>query len=111
MQAVAMKKGLRSWNRRDFNVAVNGYFTVLKPTGWFSAARLPGTFRYLTGQTRQKKSGPDQKLLPHAYGQQTTMQYAIIDSGNDAPRLGRSAFIVFASAALTSILLWWIMHP
>jgi hypothetical protein len=105
-----MKKGSRSWNRRDFNVAVNGYFTILKPAGWFSAARLPGTFRYLTGQTRQKKSEPDH-LARAAYGRQTTMQYAIIDSGYHAPGLVRSAFIVFAAAALTSILLWWIMHP
>ena len=39
-------KGPRSWNRREFDVTPAGFFTVLKPSGWFSAtSRLPAGFR------------------------------------------------------------------
>lgn len=48
----------RSWNRRDFDVSVAGYFTVLRPTRWFSALRLPGGFRY-----RIKGAGPENPAI------------------------------------------------
>jgi hypothetical protein len=112
-QAVAMKKGPRSWNRRDFNVATNGYFTILKPSGWFAAARLPGGYRYPTGRPKGNdlSSNPEQKFPDRPYSLETTMQYAIIKSSDYDQGLMRPALIVFAAAALTSILLWWIMRP
>jgi hypothetical protein len=108
-----MKKAPRSWNRRDFNVAINGYFTVLKPAGWFAASRLPGGFRYLTGQSKENASisEPERKSLDHAYGPETTLPYAMMRSSDYDPGLIRTALIVLAAGALTSILLWWIMHP
>ena len=108
-----MKKGPRPWNRRDFNVATNGYFTILKPSGWFSAARLPGGFRYLNGQPKVNASNsePRQKPLDHTYGQGVLTSCAITRLSEYHPGLIRSALIAFAAATLTSILLWWIMHP
>ncbi len=41
--------GSRTWNRREFTVASNGDFFILRPAGWFAAVRLPGGFRYLVG--------------------------------------------------------------
>jgi hypothetical protein len=108
-----MKKGPRSWNRRDFNVAANGYFTILKPAGWFPTVRLPQGFRYPTVQPKvnASQSEPRQKPLDHVYGQGLAMPYAITRLSEYHPGLIRSSLIVFAAGALTSILLWWIMHP
>jgi hypothetical protein len=54
-------KNLHTWNRRGFSVASAGYFTVLKPTGWFAASRLPGGFRYVGGQAKAIASPQDHK--------------------------------------------------
>jgi hypothetical protein len=40
-----------SWNRRDFDVTPNGYFTILKPARWFARSLLAGGFRYAIGQS------------------------------------------------------------
>jgi hypothetical protein len=121
-------KGPRSWNRREFAVTANGFFTVLKPTGWFSAARLPEGFRYLTGRSKgsaapradenstaalptEPTSVPELKALDHADSQETAMlSQSMIPSTHDHSPT-RPALIVLAATAITAILLWWIVDP
>ncbi len=92
-------KLLRSITRRGFEVGTAGWFTVLKPNKWFPASRLPGRFHYRSspsaGTTAVDHPISLRILLP-----------ATKDGG-----LGRSAFVVLAAVAITSALLWWIMHP
>lgn len=92
-------KLLRSITRRGFEIGTAGWFTVLKPNTWFPASRLPGRFRY-------RSSAP---------AGTTSMDRAIslritLPTTKDR-RLVRSALVVLAAAAITSALLWWIMHP
>jgi hypothetical protein len=122
----------RSWNRREFAVTQNGYFTILKSTGWFSAAPLPGGFRYLTGKpkgaasprmpenTAEKPAATSdpgsigvskQKPPGHAGGRQATIQLQTIDSRTPGRHLMRLALIVIAATALTWIGLWCTAHP
>lgn len=122
----------RSWNRREFNVTANGYFTVLRPAGWFSTVPLPKGFRYLVGQSRRNPSrqllegSPENptRALPygstsesdldaqgHASGQETavlsqSMIPGTLDHGF-MRILMRASFIVLAAIAITFALLWF----
>jgi len=117
-----------SWNRREFSVTPNGYFTVLRPTGWFSSVRLPGGYRYqvdlserneyplahenptenpATASPRESSSVPEQKALDHADSQQTAiLSQSIIPSTQDH-RLMRTALIVLAAIVISYLILWW----
>ena len=112
-----MKKSPHTWNRRDFDVAPNGFYTILKSSGWFAAWRLPAGFRYFAAQPK-KTAAPraqnvpaaalQQKPLDHADSQETAiLSQSMIPSTRDRRPL-RLAFIVLASTAITAILLWWL---
>ncbi|MGP8271599.1 MAG: hypothetical protein ACLQLH_16165 [Terracidiphilus sp.] len=127
--------GPRTWNRREFDVAPNGYFTILKATGWFSAVRLPGGFRYLVRlpkwtapQQAQENSTenptaapspestfePVQKAPGHADSQETAILSQSMIPGPQDHKLMRLVLIVLAATAVTSIVLWWLWwigHP
>jgi hypothetical protein len=109
---------LRTWNRRDFSVQSAGFYSLLKPTGWFAALRLPGGFRYLGGQPKgpalqlaveNSTSVPAQRIPGDAGSQQATMRLQIMAPSTQDHRLMRLALIVLAAIAMTSLLLWWIM--
>lgn len=119
-------KDPRTWNRREFSVTPNGYFTVLKPTGWFSAVPLTGGFRYQLGLPKgatfpqahenpaaapASASVPGQMAPGHAGSQQTTIRLQTIESTMPDRRLMRPALIVLVATALTWILLWCTAHP
>ncbi|MGD0914802.1 MAG: hypothetical protein ABR928_23140, partial [Terracidiphilus sp.] len=104
----------------------NGYFTVLKSNGWFSAVPLPGGFRYLKGQSKTPQAPENPAGTPatasafastlppaqiHAAAQATTIRLQTIDSGTPDHRFMRPALIVLAATALTWILLWCTSHP
>ena len=109
-------RGPGSWNRRSSEVTPNGFFTVLKSAGWFPTFNQPGSTRYLVGE-----SGARNASLTGAAGQQPASQLtgpeaAIslrqIDEGSRGMRgLLQVASLALAGAAVTLILLWWIMHP
>lgn len=92
-------KLLRSITRRGFDVGTAGWFTVLKPNTWFPASRLPGRFRYRSSPSAEKTAVDHAISLP-----------ILLPTTKDH-RLGRSALVVLAAVAITSALLWWIMHP
>ena len=92
-------KLLRSITRRGFDVGTAGWFTILRPNTWFPASRLPGRFRYRSSPSA-KTTAVDQAISVNI----------LIPSTKDR-RLGRSALVVVAALAITSALLWWIMHP
>jgi len=125
-------KSPRSWNRREFAVTPNGFFTILKPTGWFSAVPLPGGFRYFVGQSKgtaspqahenptenpttapppESTSVPERKALDHADSQETAIPLQIVMPSTHDHHLMRPALIVLAATAITSILLCWICSP
>jgi hypothetical protein len=116
-----------SWNRREFSVTPNGYFTVLRPTGWFSSVRLPGGYRYQVDLSERNEyplahenptENPatafppestisEQKALDHADSQQTAiLSQSIIPSTQDH-RLMRTALIVLAAIVISYLILWW----
>jgi hypothetical protein len=113
----------RTWNRREFSVTPNGYFTVLRPTGWFSAVHLPGGFRFQVGLSERNEfpladedptAAPpsksnfvsEQNVLDHAGIQETAiLSQSLIPSTQDH-RLMRTALIVLAAAAISFYVLW-----
>lgn len=117
----------RTWNRREFNIAQNGYFTILKSSEWFSAVPLPGGFRYLVSKSKGtvapqahenpaaalpgSTSAPQQKFPNPTDIQQTTIRLQTIDSSTSGHHLIRLALIVVAATALTWIGLWCTAHP
>ena len=112
-----MVNSRRTWNRRDFSIQRAGFYTILKPTEWFAALRLPGGFRYLGGQPKGPSSQqayenptsmPNERIPGHAGSQDATMRLQIA-APSTHHSLMRSAFIVLAAIGVTSLLLWWIM--
>jgi len=94
-------KILHSVNRRGFSVGSAGEFTILKPNTWFPASRLPGRFRYRGNKSPVRHA--DSRVM-------TVPPRILIPSTPDRP-LMRPALVVLAAIAITSALLWWIMHP
>jgi hypothetical protein len=92
-------KLLRSITRRGFDVGTAGWFTVLKPNTWFPASRLPGRFRY------HGSSSASANAVDHAFSLRILLPVTKDRS------LTRLALVVLAAVAITSALLWWIMHP
>lgn len=75
--------GSVKWNRREFTVAPNGYFNVLKANGWFAAFRLPVGFRYRfgkvgTNQVRLNDPG-DPRSMETLAGQETGIELRQVD--------------------------------
>ncbi len=108
--------GPSSWNRRGSAVTPNGFFTVLRSTGWFPTFRLPGGFRYLIGESgvnRPRSAGaPEQQTAGLPAGTQTEIVLRQIDAEPRGARAWlRVASLAFVATALTFALLLWIMHP
>ena len=92
-------KLLRSITRRGFEVGTAGWFTVLKPNTWFPASRLPGGFAIAVVRLLRRLRWS------------TQFHFASSLPATKDRRLVRSALVVLAAVAITSALLWWIMHP
>ena len=101
--------GPRTWNRREFNVTTTGWFTVLRPTVWFSASRLPGGFRYLIGPS--KRTQPEQTAPDHAASQESAIPLQIVPPDTHDRHLVRAALVVLTAAATTLALLLWLANP
>ena len=108
----------RSWNRREFRVAANGFFTVLRPTGWFSAVPLPGGFRYLVNLSKRSVyrrtldgPGPELNARGHANGQEVVVLSQSRIPGAFDHHFMRSLIMavltVLAAVALSFLLLWF----
>jgi hypothetical protein len=106
----------RSWNRREFSVTPNGYFTILRPSGWFSAARLPEGFRYRMGLSEETEFShvhedptvappPEQKVL-NAVSQETAILSQTMKMSTHDYHLVRIALIILAATAITWMILW-----
>lgn len=117
----------RTWNRREFSVTPNGFFTVLRPSGWFSAAPLPGGFRYLTTPSKKATAQEDahstatvppgstpqrvQTALDHGGSPGTELPLQFTSLGTEHRQVLRPALIALAATAITFILLWCTEHP
>jgi hypothetical protein len=114
-------KGSRSWNRREFDVTANGYFTILKPSGWFPTVRLPGGFRYRFGQPKGpaaplvgSPSMPRPLALDPATSRQVLSQLQILPPDTGDRSIMRPVLIALAATLATLLVLfwlWWIGHP
>lgn len=100
----------RSWKRREFSVTQAGYFTVLKPTGWFSAT-LPLGSRYLNDPSKDgavPSPAPGQTTPDHAVSPETTIHLQTVSPSAGELNWVRLALIVLTAAALTLSVLWWM---
>jgi len=94
-------KILRSVSRRGFSVGTAGWFTVLRPNTWFPASSLPRTFPALDpGKKADALSGTG-GLAPWTPSERRS---------EHRNRMRLTSAIVGA-VAITSVMLWWIMHP
>lgn len=95
-------KILRSVNRRGFSLSPAGYFTVLRPNTWFPASRLNVGSEHrnyrLTSTAAAVHQNPSAPSLS-------------VKLNTNDPGLMRLAVTVLGAIAITSALLWWIMHP
>jgi len=104
----------RIWNRREFDVTPAGFLTVLRPTRWFSAARLPGGFRYLVGpskRTKPEQTLPEHEDPGHAGNLETAIPLQIMPPATRDRDPMRAISVVLTAAAITFALLSWITKP
>ena len=94
-------KLLRSVTRRGFNVGTAGWFTVLRPNTWFPASRLAS--RHLGPGLRTEGSG--------ASGAAGTVRWLAMETSIDDRNRTRVGLAIVGALAITSAMLWWIMHP
>jgi hypothetical protein len=109
-----------SWNRRGSAVTANGYFTVLKSTGWFPTFRLPDGFRYATGKSVTDPLHPVDVVARLAVSNpaasapvqpEPTIAFRQIESGRVGLRgVLWVAALTIAAVALTYAALLWIMN-
>lgn len=100
-------KLLRAVSRRGFSVATAGWFTVLKPNTWFPATRLPRTFPSPGIRMKGTRQGA---MSTSTLTGQTVRWAAMERSAEDRDRI-RLASAIVGGLAITSVMLWWIMHP
>jgi hypothetical protein len=112
---------MSAWNRREFDVSIAGYFTVLRPTRWFSALRLPEGFRYRIKGAEPENPALASKLPPapgsisspklnsadHTAGPETAIPFQLTTLSTPDRHLARLALIVPAGIAITVAALWW----
>jgi len=109
-----------SRNRRGSAVTANGYFTVLKSTGWFPTFRLPDGFRYATGKSITNPLHPVDVVVrlgvsnPAANSPtppDSTIALRQVDSGRVSLRgVLRVALLALTAMALTYAALLWMMN-
>lgn len=81
----------RTLNRRDFRIATAGWFTLLRPA---------------------KQSAPRKvNLHPLVDRSGVVAPPSMMQLSTHDVRPKRTALIVSAALMITSLLLWWIMHP
>jgi hypothetical protein len=100
-------KLLRSVSRRGFNVATAGWFTVLKPNTWFPASRLPRTS---PGPGIRMGGTVGGAMSPASLPGHSLRWAAMERSAEDRNRI-RLTSAILGGLAITSAMLWWIMHP
>ena len=96
-------KILRSVNRRGFNVGTAGWFTVLKPNTWFPASRLSKAMPPLG--VRARGTGPGTN------GASGLVRWLAMERSVEDRNRMRLASAILGALAITSAMLWWIMHP
>lgn len=97
-------KILRSVSRRGFSVGTAGWFTILRPNTWFPASRLPNNLPGFGSRAEQMTPGAlSGTVRPAPWTPAEQRPY-------ERNRM-RLASAVFGAVAITSVMLWWIMHP
>lgn len=97
-------KILRSVSRRGFSVGTAGWFTVLRPNTWFPASRVPRTFPTYDSGNREANSD----ALSGAVG---AAAWAPVERQREDRNRARLTSAIVGALAITSVMLWWIMHP
>ena len=103
---------LRAVSRRGFSVGTAGWFTILRPNSWYPATRVQGGFKRPgigRGGDGEKPSG--QGVLTGVGGSARAARWLASEwSAEDRNRV-RLASAIFGALAITTGMLWWIMHP
>ena len=104
-----------AWNRRGSAVTANGFFTVLKSTGWFPTFRLPDGYRYLirdNGLSRTPPIGaPTQKANGAAAVLEPELRLRQIDEDRRVARIWvRWVLLLLAGCGATLAMLRWMMN-
>ena len=95
-------RGPHTWNRRDFNVTSNGFFTVLRQAAWFSSPRLPAGLRFTRPTRTASTAHGELAIAPQ-------VQLQTIEPMKHDHQLMRPMLIVLAAGSITFLLLLWIM--
>jgi len=105
-------KILRSLTQRGSSIDSAGYFSVVRPSKWFAASRLPRGFPFfgdrwkVVAQLRAQRQG----VSDHFEGHVATQELQIARVIEEDHHFMRSALIVLLAVAASAVLLWWDMN-
>ena len=105
-------KILRSVSRRGFSVGTAGWFTVLRPNTWFPASRLPKAHPALgTRADGAVEQVSKDNFVGFPSGDAKAVRWMTTEQRAEDRNRVRRASAIFGALAITSAMLWWIMHP
>jgi hypothetical protein len=102
---------LRSLSRRGSSTESIGFYTVLTPSRWFAASRLPDNVHHFGSRFigPALTAAPKQNAPNQAGSKETTTQSNFMKLSAQDHRPVRTALVVSAAIAITLLILWWIM--
>jgi len=105
-------KILRAVSRRGFNVGTAGWFTILRPNSWYPATRSQGSFK----NRGIGRGGEGDQLVGHGVstdvgGRTRAVQWLASEWSAEDRNRARLATAILSAIAITTAMLWWIMHP
>lgn len=93
---------LRSITQRGNDIRTAGWFTVVRRNTWFAASRLPDGFH---------RTGDPSRTLTWTGRQPVAAPSLAVNLNTQAAGPMRLTLTVLGALAITSAMLWWIMHP
>jgi hypothetical protein len=105
-------KILRSVTQRGSSIDSAGYFSVVRPSKWFAASRLPRGFPFFGDRWKvvAQPTAQEQRVLGHFEGHVATQELQIIRVIEEDRHFMRGALIVLIAVAASAVLLWWDMN-
>ena len=105
-------KILRAVSRRGFSVGTAGWFTILRPNSWYPSTRTQGTFKSRgIGLGREREEPAGHGISSDVGGSTKAVQWLATEWIAEDRNRARLATAIFGALAITTSMLWWIMHP
>jgi hypothetical protein len=105
-------KILRSVTQRGSSIDSAGYFSVVRPSKWFAASRLPRGFPFFADRWKvvAQPTAHGHRSSDHFEGHVATQKFQLMRVIEEDRHFIRAALIVLIAVAASAVLLWCDMN-